>query len=317
MYPGIDLRLLRYAVGVAEELNFSAAAKRLHIAQPALSRAIRQLEDQIGVPLFLRSSRKVALTEAGREFVYEARKALHYSERASEVIRRRKAQSSPKLVIGYPPQFGARFIIDLSKISLSGVPALKIVTRSSFTAEILENLKTGKFAAGIVAMPDQYAAMARLKTITLYRYPIIAALLESHPLTKKQILSMDDLRDVPLIVTSRQQNPALYEWFKKQCSKAGFVPKIARQVKDPHEYGAMIFHGEGVGIGVGLSKTCPITRLPDNVVVRAFQESNLVIETAFVFGERFKSGPLKAFPAAVQKCWNKYKPDNSKLSQSA
>lgn len=79
----------------------------------------------------------------------------------------------------------------------------------------------------------------------------------------------------------------------------------------------MIFHGAGIGIGVGLSKTCPITRLPENVVVRPFRESHLAVETAFVFDGRFKSGPLKAFPAAVQKCWSKYRPDGSGLPLTA
>lgn len=317
MYPGIDLRLQRFVVAVAEELSFSAAAKRLHIAQPALSRAIRQLESEIGFLLFIRSSRKVELTDAGREFVYEARKALHYSKRVSEVVRRRQTHASHKLTIGYPPQFDARFIIDLAKIRIPGVTGLQVRTKSSFTTEILANIRDGGFAGGIIAMPDQYPETSRLKTLTLYRYPILAALLESHPLTAKTTLALSDLRDLPLIVTAKEQNPALFGWFQKQCEKAGFTPTIGREVRDPHEYGAMVFHGAGIGIGVGLSKTCPITQLPNNVVVRPFREPHLAIETAFVFDARFKSGLLKPFPAAVQKCWNRYRPDTGNHSLTA
>lgn len=317
MYPGIDLRLQRFVVVVGEELNFSAAAKRLHIAQPALSRAIRQLENQIGFPLFIRSSRKVELTQAGREFVYEARKALHYSKRVSEAVRRRQTDAPYKLTIGYPPQFDARFIIALGKIGIPGLPKLQVKTKSSYTREILEKVRDGTFAGGIIVMPDEYPEARRLKRITLFRYPIIAAMLESHPLTRKQVLSLGDLKNLPLIVTAKELNPALYEWFERQCHKAGFTPTVAREVRDPHDYGAMIFHGAGIGIGEGLTKTRSITRLPDTVVVRPFRETNLAIETAFIFGDMFKSGPLKPFPAAVQKCWNKYRPDSNNLSLTA
>jgi len=169
MYPGIDLRLQRFVVVIAEELNFSAAAKRLHIAQPALSRAIRQLENQIGFPLFIRSSRKVELTGAGREFVYEARKALHYSEKVAELVNRNKMQSAHRLIIGYPPQFDARFIIALGKIGIPGLPKLQVKTKSSYTKEILEKVRDGSFAGGIIVMPDEYPEARRLKRITLFR----------------------------------------------------------------------------------------------------------------------------------------------------
>ena len=317
MYPGIDLRLQRFVVVVAEELNFSAAATRLHIAQPALSRAIRQLEDQIDIPLFIRSSRKVELTEAGREFVYEARKAIHYSERVSEVVRRRKNQFASKLVIGYPPQIDARFILDLSKTQISGVRNLRVVVKGSFTVEILSNIQKREFDAGIVLMPHGYPETANFQKISLYRYPLVAALHKTHPLAIKKTLTLADIQGQPLVVPKIERNPALFEWFENRCRSAGFLPNIFREALDPHEYGATVFHGEGIGLGMGLSTTCPVHGLPDDVVVRPFREPDLAVEIAFVFGERFKSGPLKAFPTAVQKCWNKYTPDHSKLSRSA
>src|SRR5437879_4315992 len=123
MYPGVDLRLQRFAVAVAEELSFSKAAKRLHVAQPALSRSIRQLEDFLGIELFERTSRKVILTDAGQRFVAEARKALYHSARAVELA---KVGIVPdKLAIGYPAHFDVRHVIQLSKIAVAGVRILQ------------------------------------------------------------------------------------------------------------------------------------------------------------------------------------------------
>jgi DNA-binding transcriptional LysR family regulator len=303
-------------VVVAEELNFTAAAERLHIAQPALSRAIRQLEDEIGFLLFVRSTRRVALTEAGREFVYEARKALHYSERVSEVVRRKKIQAAHKLVIGYPPQFDIRFLADLEKTKIPGVIDLQVVTKGSFTVEILSNIPNGELDAGIVLMPPGYRERTSLRKISLHHYPIEVAVLKTHSLARKKVLTLTDIRDEKLIIPKREKNPVLFEWFEKRCRSAGFSPNVCEAI-DPHEYGKMILYGEGIGMGAGLSTTCPVHRLPENIVVRRFREPDLVIETAFVFGERFRSGALKAFPAAVQKCWNKYRPDAPALSLTA
>jgi hypothetical protein len=86
---------------------------------------------------------------------------------------------------------------------------------------------------------------------------------------------------------------------------------------DPHEYGTLIFHGKGIGMAAGLSSTCPIHKLPDNVVLRPFHEPDLVVETALVFGEEFSSGPLRLFLPAAERCWQKYKPRKSPLPISA
>ena len=85
MYPGIELRLLRYVVAVAEELNFTKAAERLHVSQPSLSKQIRGLEEVLGSPIFCRTKRDVSLTEAGVLFVEEARKAVRHSQQAANV----------------------------------------------------------------------------------------------------------------------------------------------------------------------------------------------------------------------------------------
>jgi DNA-binding transcriptional LysR family regulator len=317
MDSSVDLRLQLYAVILAEELNFSAAAKRLYVAQPAFSRAIRQLEDQLGATLFRRTSRKVELTDAGQQFVYEARKAVHYANRAVAVIKEPKMQGSEKLVIGYPPQFDARFIRDLSKTKIPGVPVFEIVTQGSFTVEIVSNIQKQIFDAGIILMPQEYPEIANLPKIILGSYHVDAALLPAHPLASKKALQLTDLKGQPLITFNRKRNPALYEWFENRCQSAGFSPNIVREVTDPHEYGAMIFHGEGIGLGAALSTTCPIHRLPDRIVVRPFREPDLVIETALVFGQRFLSGPLKAFVTAAEQCWRKYKPGRAPLAVTA
>lgn len=94
MYPGVELRLLRYVVAVAEELHFSRAAEKLHAAQPSLSKQIRDREDELGIRLFDRTKRDVHLTVAGGAFVAEAKEALVHSGAPSTPRRRRSSRTS-------------------------------------------------------------------------------------------------------------------------------------------------------------------------------------------------------------------------------
>lgn len=302
MHPGIDLRLQRCAVVLADTLSFSEAAKKLHVAQPALSKSIQQLEQYVGVVLFARNSRKVALTDAGRRFVEEARQALLHAERAVEAV----AVQARELIFGYPPQFDTRFILDVGKITLPG-NAVRVAGRSSFSAEIIAKILNGEFDFGIVVMPGRYPEAGDCKIIPLLRFPLTAALPETHPLAGRAVLQLAELKDQPLVVFARDRNPALYDWFQARCATAGFDPNIAREVKDPHEFSAMILHRLGIGVGIGLNKNCPITQLPQDTVIPSFCEPDLGIQAAMIFGQRFKGPRLKPFFDAIVRLRNKYR----------
>ncbi len=304
MYPGIDLRLQRYAVIVAEELNFSKAAGRLHVAQPALSRAIRQLEDELGVQLFLRTSRKVELTDAGRRFVDEARQALFHAARAVEVTKQPRIPD--KLVIAYPAHFDIRFVIELSKLTVPGACILQFIYRSSTTAETLSSLCNRTVDCGIVAMPAEYPEILEFTTVTLFRHQMGITLPKSHPLSRKRNLRLKDVKDESLILAAKEQNPALYAWIEARCRAAGFFPHVAQEARNPHEFAAMVLHGVGVGLGVGLSRTCAGLDLPAGLVLRKFTDPQLAIDTGMMFGDKFNSHPLNGYIAAIAKLRDKY-----------
>src|SRR6267143_695546 len=113
MYPGVELRLYRYVSVLAEELNFTRAAFRLRVAQPSLSKQIRELEDHLGTALFERTKREVRLTLAGEAFAAEARLTLFHADRAVEAARAAKGQHKGPWSIGFSPLIDLRI---LSKI---------------------------------------------------------------------------------------------------------------------------------------------------------------------------------------------------------
>src|SRR5882757_5823282 len=192
MYPGIELRLLRYAVAVAEELNFSRAARRLHVSQPSLSKQILQLEDSLGFKLFRRTKQYVEVTPAGHRFVAEARKALHYSNRAIEVAKEADREEHDVLMIGYCAYIDLHFLSVLR--SMKAVTTMRPIYRSSSTTEIVGKLLSHEWHAGLLTLPiSEHGLVIR----PLLREPVAVALPVSHPLAKQVQVELRDLADEP------------------------------------------------------------------------------------------------------------------------
>ena len=122
MYPGVELRVMRYFLAVVAELHFTRAAERVHVAQPSLSKQIHNLEEEVGVELLKRGRRRVELTEPGRVFAENARQALLYAERATAMARAAGAGKSGKLLIGISPATDSQALFSYSRCGHSPVP---------------------------------------------------------------------------------------------------------------------------------------------------------------------------------------------------
>ena len=160
MYPGVELRLLRYVIAVAEELHFSRAAAKVRVAQPSLSKQIRDLEEEIGTQLFHRTNRAVRLTAAGKVFVKEAEQALAHSDRAVQLAREADPARDGELGIGYTPRMNLRLLSAIRRLLAGGNGVTKANFQSPPTAAQVTGLLEGGLAAGIVTMPFHYESLA-------------------------------------------------------------------------------------------------------------------------------------------------------------
>ena len=145
----IELRHLRYFVAVAEELNFSRAADRLHMAQPPLSAAIRQLEQQLGAGLFLRTTREVRLTEAGRMFLDGARRTLAELERAQSDARRAAAGDTGRLRIAFSWSMRFETLPALGQAFRASHPDVELLTEEMWNARMPPALRAGAIDAAV------------------------------------------------------------------------------------------------------------------------------------------------------------------------
>ena len=299
MYPGIELRLQRCAVVLAEELSFTQAARRLHLAQPALSRAIRQLEGYLKVTLFIRSTRKVELTDPGRKFVYEARKAVHYSERAMQIAVRQKRKDSPKLIVGYPSFCDLEFIAELTKLNTHLMPGGHVIYHSSSEAEVLDQIALREWHCGIIDMP---VVSSDLQTVPLFRSPLTAALRSDHPLAQRRTLNLRELRNQPILLPARSISAALVSWFETKCQDRGFEPQVVHEVSSPPE--AICLAAKGAGIA--LARKPVFGDAQPNVVCLPFSDRGLTIETALVFARGTISTFLQTYLDTVVRFGREY-----------
>jgi DNA-binding transcriptional LysR family regulator len=240
----LNERILKVVLTLAEQLHFGHAASTLHVSQSALSGTIKNLEHDLGVSLFIRTSRHVELTEAGRVLVAEARRLVAEGERVVSLVR----ECSPNIVgplrIGYLASVDLRWLCSLicrarsDTLLVSGVQFF-----STEAVHIYDDLIKGAlhavFCAGRMGRTD-------LQCVTLFREPFRVVLSSGHPLAQTPSLGFDQLKEEPAVWLSRESNPPLYDSFMALCSSQGYSPKMVQEVKTFYE--CLEFARGGLGI---------------------------------------------------------------------
>jgi DNA-binding transcriptional LysR family regulator len=219
----VELRHLRYFVAVAEELNFSRAAERLHMAQPPLSAAIRQLEQELGTELLLRTTREVRLTEAGETFLAGARRTLAELERAKHDARRAAAGELGRLQLGFSWSERFETLPALGRAFRASHPEVELLTEEMWNARMLPALQSGAIDAAVALCPE-IAAEYSYETIRSER--VIALVSETHPVADAEQIELSALADDGFLFFPREFAPRLYDVMVGLCRRAGFEPRI-------------------------------------------------------------------------------------------
>lgn len=239
----MELRHLRYFVAVAEELHFGRAARRMHIAQPPLSQQIKQLEHELGAPLFTRTSHKVELAAAGHLLLPRARDILERTQSAVEAIKRMAEGEIGTITIGYVEEavhFAFPQLINPFQAAYPGVECLLKDMHSTDQAEALQN---GSIDIGFGY--DRGGA-ANIESRSVLTGRIMLAVPSSHPLAAKKTANLARLRDESFIFPVRRQAPHLHDFFMSICNANGLVPNIKYTAE--HIYIVMGLVRSGVGV---------------------------------------------------------------------
>jgi DNA-binding transcriptional LysR family regulator len=220
----VELRHLRYFVTVAEELNFTRAAERLHMAQPPLSLAIRQLEQELGAPVFVRSSRDVRLTIAGETLLDGARNSLSEVERALASARRAADGELGSLRVGF--SWSARFetLPKIGRAFRSRFPDVELLTEEMWNSRMPAALRSGAIAVAVSLCPDMDAGVSYEPV----RHEVAVALLPAgHPLAGEREIELSLLANEEFVLFPRELAPRLHDVFVGLCRTAGFEPSLS------------------------------------------------------------------------------------------
>lgn len=242
----MELRHLRYFIVVAEELNFRRAAERVHIDQTPLSRTIRDLEELLGVQLFVRAPRKLHLTPAGLRLLKEARKVLIRVDHARRAVRETDARFRAPLRIcvadGIAQPKLTECIVRWRKVA----PEIPLELTEMRAYELAAALQREELDAGFSFGLPQDAAITQQPA---WSYPVMALLPMGHQLTTHPELSMAELLSFPLLSCDYQRQPGLQRQMQAIVQRHTTAPTLAGEACTLTGYITRIAAGMGVGIG--------------------------------------------------------------------
>ncbi len=243
----MELRHLRYFVAAAEELNFRRAAERLHVAQPALSVQIRQLEEEIGATLLDRSRHHVALTAAGRVFLDRGRRILRAAEEAVHAAGRAARGETGRLAIGFIAQLSYEWLPKVLRTFRRRFPDVEISLTELTPTSQIEELEARRIDLGIIGLGLPYPH-DDLEVAVMSEDGLVMALPLDHPLAKRRTLALGELAKERFIFTARQDAPAFSPWLLGLCREAGFEPKIA--LETDRSPSALNYVAAGFGVAI-------------------------------------------------------------------
>ena len=292
----MDFRHFRYFVTVAEELHVGRAAERLGLAQPALSQHIRALEERLGVMLFLRAHRRIALTDAGEAFLAEARMALHHADQARSAAQRAARGETGNVTIGYVSSALAEqpFVHALSAFRTSHPDV--VVEMSLRLASVLVDALRNQTVDVVVTRGPLPALTDECESFVLASQPLIAVLPQSHRLSAKPSIRLSDLAQDTLLRPEDPPGLSLGHTLRQTLADAGFNPRRSMVVNEMSSTIGLVAAGLGVAL---LPASARVLALP-GVAFCELQDVKAVSELIVVYRRHERFAAVRALLAGLR-----------------
>ncbi|EHR60582.1 LysR family transcriptional regulator [Saccharomonospora cyanea] len=251
----MELRHLRYFVAVAQTCHFGRAAEQLHIAQPALSQAIRQLEAELGATLFTRTTRQVRLTPAGEFFLVEAQRVLGGLEDGVRGVRRIAGGSLGVVRVALTGTAAFSHLPGIARTVKRALPGVALEIHSDLlTPAQCDGLREGQFDIGILRPPAQGEGI-ELRTVEVE--PLVLAVPADHRLAVEPVVSMGDLRAEDFVVYASKDS-TVNDAVLRSCHAAGFSPRAELEAAGTGVLLALVAGGLGIGVVPASARALPL-----------------------------------------------------------
>jgi len=293
----MELRHLRYFVAIGEEQHYGRAARRLRVAQPALSRQIQDLEEEVGFKLFERLPRGVKLSVAGKLFLEDVRRILQEISEAAVRAGRVASGRSGTLRIGFTENSSWRGVVpDSFRRFREQQPDAELQLQPEASLVQLEAIRSGRLDAGFVNFMPK--SDPELNQLLVARQHVELAAPRSHPLTRLKKVRLRDLMEALFIWFPRRSNPAFYDQLMLKCYRGGLKsPRIVQEgVNEP-----TILSLVSTGMGVGWVLATARWRCPESVVILPVVDLNMPLTLALVWRKDNTSPLLANFIAEVRR----------------
>jgi DNA-binding transcriptional LysR family regulator len=277
----IENRHLRYFLEVARLLHMTRAAEKLHIAQPALTQNIQQLESEWGVSLFHRNGHRLSLTEAGQVLVREAEHSLGVFQATQLSVQRAARGEAGTLALGFQSTAGILVIPRLIQRFRAAHPQVEIMLREMGTSAQRKALRAGELDAAIIyARPeDEFAAQ------DLTPEPLVAALPSDHPLAERESVAFKDLKDEVFVIASREIAETLYNSILAECADNGFQPKAVQDISTAQTGLGLV--AAKAGVAVMPSSIRVLAR--EGVVLKTIRDTRIQARLTMLWPKKYPS----------------------------
>lgn len=290
----MDIRHLEYFSEVAKHLSFTKASQTLHVSQPSISKAIKNLEGELGVPLFYRSSKQLELTDAGKAVLMNAKKVLNAFKNLTLELTDLMELNSGEIRIGIPPIVGAAFFSKMISYFKEKYPLIKITLTEVGTKKIKQGVDDGSLDIGLICtLPAQGS---NFEIINVIKDPLRLIVHSGHPLASKKTVNFSDLKNEPFILY--RKDFTLYDLIIKECSKNDFQPNIVCESSQKDFLLGMV---EGkMGVALLPSKICQNLNNKE-ISVLPFERSAVDLELGLIWKkEKYLSFAVREFISTSQ-----------------
>lgn len=272
----MEFRQLRYFVQIAEDHNYSIAAKKLYITQPTLSWTIKHLEEELDVKLFTANGKRLQLTREGEELLKQARHLLDERQKVVELFQPRKDHVTGHIQLGVPALFGTCFFMESIMNFMADFPKVKVTMINTGSIEVQEMVEAGKVELGMVSYTYPSTTLDAIE-LPNSNYPMVLVVNKRHPLAQKASVSFIDLKNESFVLLTEQYT--LGKLPVQACIDAGFSPNV---VLRSTEWGVIL---EAVATSNHISiLPHPLVeklKMP-NISIVPLAEINTVIPLAFI-----------------------------------
>jgi DNA-binding transcriptional LysR family regulator len=293
--PTVELRHLRYFVAVAGLLNFTKAAQRLRVAQPALSRQIRDLEDELDLQLLERGPRAAKLTEAGAAFLSEAQAVLLRVDEAVKLARAVARGERGEIHVGYAPSLTTEVLPCALHTFHNAAPGVHVKLHDLSSEEMLRGVGESRLHLGLMARPSD-RALRGLKFELLREYPMCVAMPPKHRLVRGKKVSLKQIADEPLVGYSHAEYPEYHAMLAELFTEIGRAPKLVEE----HDSAPSLIAAAEIGRGLVIAPACLGILAGGRLKLLPLHPSPPLIQLVAVFDPLRLTGSVAKFLTAVR-----------------